>query len=143
MPLTNKRSLQDANARITQALPAAGATATSAALDLGTTTAFRIPGMEFLLAVPKTPGLANGKAITFTVQHSPDNGATAFAPVPGLAPMTVTGAGANGGPASPAGTGPFQFRLPLGLMRFVRVVAVADAASGDVTGVNFTFQPVF
>ena len=142
MALTNARRLKDINALITQALPATGATVTSSSLDLGTTTAFRIPGIELQLAVPATPNLVDGKNVTFTVQHSPDNGTTAFGAVPGVAPLTITGAGRVGSPAV-GDAPPYKMKLPLGLLRYLRVVAVADAGAGNSTAVSFTFGPVF
>lgn len=130
MPLINTPGIRDINLETSVALPAAGATATSPSIDLGTTAAGGAPRVFLGFTVPATPNLVNTKNVTFTVQDSADN--AAFATLAGTSTFTITGPASGGG----LKVTQEQTKLPRVTRRFIRFIATADAASGDVTGVT-------
>jgi hypothetical protein len=134
--LTDIRSLQDLNLKVTRVLPAAGASANSVSLDLATTGAGRAPNVELVIDLPATPSLADAKTVTLTVQDSADN--VTFAPVAAIPAQVATGAGGVGAAALR-----FQTKVPLGLRRYVLLTAAVLAAGGDNTAITASLYFVF
>lgn len=127
--------IPDALSRKSLALPAAGATANTASLDLGSAPG-PVPALQVEILVALLTALVATKKITLTLQHSSDNGAgDAFADVPGTGTMVVTGITGNGAPASL-----FRLYLPCDVKRYVRATATVEAGGGDNTAKTFTLQ---
>jgi hypothetical protein len=135
MPL-NIRSLQDANLIVSIALPAAAASASTPAIDLVSNTAGRVPRLELLLSVPAVPALVDAKTIIHTIEDSADN--SSFAAVADLPTVTSTGAGGLGAAAVAR-----QFKLPIGVRRYLRVTSAVLTAGGDNTAVKTSLGLVF
>ncbi|MEA3186221.1 MAG: hypothetical protein QOD99_51 [Chthoniobacter sp.] len=136
MSLLDLKALRDANLVASIALPAAGAAANTAALNLGTTTPGRVPRVELLVSVPATPSLVDAKTIIHTVQDSADG--VTFAAVADLPTITQLGAGGVGAAAVSR-----QFKLPIGLKQYVRLNSAVLAAGGDNTAISATLALVF
>ena len=134
--MTNTRTLKDLNLQITKALPAAGASNNSNALDTANVNPGRNQDCELLIEVPATPNLANGATITLTVQDSPDN--AAFAAQSELPPIILTGAGGVGAAAVAR-----YFKFPITCGRYLRLNQIASAGGGDSTAVSSTLSIVF
>lgn len=118
-------------------LPAAGATVASPSLDLGNSEIG--PGARHFdveIAVNATPALADTKKVTFTLTDSDDN--IAFAAVPYIAPLVVTGVGVNGAPATK-----LQFGLATSIRRYLQVSAAVDAGAGNSMAVTGSIALVF
>ncbi|MCC5807188.1 MAG: hypothetical protein JJU00_12765 [Opitutales bacterium] len=131
------RKIQDHILRETTALPAAGADNATAAIDLGSVEPF--PANESftaVVAIPATPALVDAKTITVTLEDSADG--ITFAPIASLAPVTVTGADAAGGPAVESG-----LRLPDNVRRFIRAAAAVEADGGNSAAVSYTLNLQF
>jgi hypothetical protein len=131
MSLINTPGIRDINLEASVALPAAGATATSPSIDLGTTTPGSAPRAFLGFYVPAATALANTKNLVFTVQDSADN--SSFAALVGAPVITITGPASGG---SPAYTQDPQAKLPRNTRRYLRFTVTADSASGNVTGVT-------
>jgi hypothetical protein len=130
--LTNVRSLQDLNLVANKALPAAGAAASTTALDLNTITPGRVPRVEMFISVPAVPALVDTKTIIHVVEDSADN--VTFAAVSEIPSSTQTGAGGVGAAAISR-----QFKAPISLRRYVRLTSTVLAAGGDNTAVTASF----
>jgi len=131
------RKLLDSSLSVTTALPAAGATANSASIDLRQTTADTInEQFEVQVLLPATPSLADTKNVTITFQDSADN--SSFAAIPELATLVVTGAGGVGASAATR-----TVRLPSSARRYLRISQAVDSAGGSNTGVSTTLQLLF
>ena len=89
-------ALKDAELTRTLALPAAGATASSASIDLSAIEQAECH-FEVEIKVPALANLAEDKTLTVTLEDSADD--ASFAPIVGLAPLEVTG-GVGGGAVS-------------------------------------------
>ncbi len=133
--------LQDSELLKTKALPAANASAATAAMDLGARTAkaSRLEEMEFEVSVPATPDLVEDKTVILTIETD-DDSAFGSATAVHTAIITVTGAGAAAGGAAASQ----RFRLPTdNLERYIRATAAVLASGGDNTGVSFTLKALF
>jgi hypothetical protein len=128
-------SLKDGQLTRTKALPGAGGSASTNSIDL---LAVRQEESHFEVevAVPVLPNLAADKAVTITLEDSADT--MAFAAIPGLAPLKVTGAVGGGGIAASQ-----RVRLPTVARRFIRATATVEAAGGNNTAVSFSLGLVF
>lgn len=123
--------------RAVTALPAAGANNNSAAIDLRQETAETIgESFEVQVIVPALPALVEDKTVTVTLQDSADN--EAFAPIPELATLVITG-GAGGGAPETIRT----VRLPSSARRYLRINQAVLAAGGNNTAVSSTLQLLF
>ncbi len=122
----SKRRLHDASLQPSIALPAAGASSVTAAIDFGNQVLGpTADSVEIEVVVPATPSLVDTKNLTLTIQDSADG--TTFAAIPGgPAPIVTTGAGGAGGPAVDT-----TVRLPWFTRRYVRLQATVDAAGGS------------
>ncbi len=128
-------SLKDAELIRTLALPAAGASASTASIDLAATTQVE-SHFEVEIAVPAMPNLAEGKTATVMLEDSAND--VNFAPIAGLAPLEVTG-GVGGG----ASAASLRVRLPNSARRHLRATADVEAAGGDNTAVSVTLALIF
>ena len=128
-------SLKDTELTRTVALPAAGASASTDALDLMAVLQTECH-FEVEVSVPALANLAEAKTLTVTLEDSADG--VTFAPVAGLAPLEVTGG--SGGGASAAS---LRVRLPWAARRHLRATADVEAAGGDNTADSLTLGLVF
>ena len=113
----------------TLALPAAGATAYSVAIDTATSSAGRASHVALRVTCPATPSLADTKSITLVVQDSADN--ATFVAVADLPPIVIgPAAGGTGGAAVDR-----RFKVPGGLRQYFRLSATVDAAGGANTAI--------
>lgn len=124
------RILKDIELTKVKALPAAAASASSDAIELG----LGIPeGIQAQLLAPAVPALVDAKTIIYTFEDSADG--AAFAAIPELATLTQLGAGGVGAAAASR-----TVYLPPSVRKYVRVTAAVLAAGGDNTAASFTFQ---
>ncbi len=131
MALLNVPGVRDINLEQSIVGPVAGATVTSPTIDTGTTTPGDAPRAFLAFYAPAVPTLGNGKNLTFAWYDSADG--VTFALLANAAPFLVTGPASGGSlkieqPAT---------NLPRGTRRYLRYTIVADAASGDASGVTF------
>ncbi|HEX3817533.1 MAG TPA: hypothetical protein VHW03_04525 [Chthoniobacterales bacterium] len=134
--MLNIRTLRDANLTVTKALPAQNSTNASSSIDTANANPGRVPNVEGLILLPATPSLANGQTVTLTFKDSADN--SSFAASADVPAQVVTGAGGVGAAALS-----YQFKLPIGLRRYIRVDATTSATTGDNTAVSYTLGLVF
>ena len=128
--------ISDANLTVTTALPAAGATGTSAQIDLGDNTDSFFPeGVSIELTLPATPALAASETITFTVLA--DTGTTASTALSPSLTAVVTGTAGTGAAAQK-----FNWRIPGNIARYLAVKATLSANAGNNTAVSFTTKLV-
>ena len=128
-------SLKDAQLTQSVALAAAGASASTAPLDLSQPPPNE-HSFEVELALPALADLADGKSVTATLEDSADG--VAFAAIPELAEFTVTGSGGNGSNAAT-----HRVRLPSSARRHLRATVATEAAAGDLTAHKLTLALVF
>lgn len=128
-------SLKDAELIRTVALPAAGASASTASIDLAATTQVE-SHFEVEISVPALPNLAEGKTAMVTLEDSAND--ASFAAIAGLAPLEVTG-GAGGG----ANAASLRVRLPNAARRHLRATADVEAAGGDNTALSISLALIF
>lgn len=129
MPVHNRR---DAALTKTKALPAAGATAYTDALDIGVVDA-SFDHVEIEMALPALPSLADTKNITVSLQDSADG--TTFASL-SMPTLVVTGIATGQGSQAASRA----LRLPNYTRRYLRAAIVADATSGDNTAKSLTLS---
>lgn len=133
-------NVQDANMTKTKALPAAGASASSDGIDLGSLTSMgsRTELMEFEVSIPDTPDLVEAKTVIIDIETDDDS---AFGSVTKLIDniITVTGAGAAAGGAAASK----RFKVPTDCERYIRATSTVLAAGGDNTGVDVTLKALF
>lgn len=141
----------DANLQVTVALPAAAATAYTAAIDTrsggldiavaGASQTVDLQGnaalerAELLIEIPATPALVDDKDITVTIQSSGDDASTdAYAAVENLPVFTITGvATSQGGPAFSQ-----RVKLPSNIERYIRVAVAVESGGGSNIAVSLT-----
>jgi hypothetical protein len=136
MSLLDQKGLTDANLSVSKALPAAGATNDSDSIDLGTTSGGRVPRVELQVSLPATPSLADTKHVTLTVYDSADN--SSFAAVADIPAISIVGAGGVGAAAYS-----HNFKLPLGIRKYLRLHQAVEAAGGDNIAISSTLKLVF
>lgn len=133
--MSNERArlLKDALLSVTTALPAAGASADGASIDIGSGV-LSPENIELEFSLPATPSLVDAKTITVAIQDSADN--SSFTTIPTLAVVTVaTGAGGVGAAASKT-----RFRLPSNARRYIRAETTVLAAGGSNIAVSSTLS---
>jgi len=132
--------IRDAALEESKALPAAGASASTDAIDTGARTARGafLSDAEWLLSIPATPDLVEAKTIIIDIQMDT---VSAFSSASTLIDnaITVTGAAEAAGGAAAE----YRFRLPTDVERYLRATATVLADGGDNTGVDFTLKPLF
>lgn len=129
------RNIEDAKYVAEKALPAAGATAYTDALDLVGEN-FVAENIEFILGAEATPSLVDTKIITYSVEQSADN--ATWAAHPDVASVVKTGAGGAGATAFSS-----RFRLPSTTKRYIRGKAVVEAAGGSNVAKKFRLKAKF
>lgn len=115
----------------TVALPAAGATAVTASLDLKSTNPGPLPALQVELELPDLENLVDAKTVSVILEHSADD--VTFVTVPTVGNMVVTGAGGAGAAAKV-----WRFNLPPDVKRYIRGSATVLAAGGDNTASALT-----
>lgn len=124
--MPNNRNHADAELDKSVAMPAAGASANTASIDLGDERILSLEGVEVVVATDDMPiAFADDATITATIQDSADN--TTFAAVTGLSTIVLTGTG-----AALAGMNARR-KLPQGVRRYLRVNFAESASGGDIT----------
>lgn len=129
------RSLKDALLTRTLALPAAGASASTAPIDL-TSASQAESHFEVEVRVEALSNLAAGKSVTVTLEDSANG--SAFAAIAGLAPLEITG-GVGGGAAAAS----LRVRLPAAARRHLRATADVEADGGDNTAASLSLALIF
>lgn len=127
------RRIIDAREIMSAALPAAGASAYTASLDIGTGP--HVERTEFQLDIPATPALVDAKTVIGALQDSADN--VTFADIAALGVITALGAGGVGAAAQTA-----TFRLPPTANRYLRARFTVLAAGGNNTAVTGSLTPL-
>ncbi len=103
-------------------LPAAGASASTAGINIGTGP--HIERNEVRVEVEALPSLADTKKATTTLEDSADG--VTFAAIPQLAPIVQTGAGGAGAAAVLS-----ECRLPSSFRGYLRATTAVEAAGGS------------
>jgi hypothetical protein len=139
--MINVRTLRDLNLSVSKALPAAGAGNDSASIDTNNINPGRLgdpetANPELLIELPATPSLVDAKTITLTLQDSADG--VTFANQTDVPAQVVTGGGGLGG-----GAVAYQFKMPIGLRRYIRLDQAVLAAGGDNTAISGSLSIVF
>ena len=129
------RSLKDALLTRTLALPAAGASASTAPIDLTSASQTESP-FEVEVQVEALPNLAAGKSVTVTLEDSANG--SAFAAIAELAPLEITG-GVGGGAAAAS----LRVRLPSAARRHLRATADVEANGGNNTAASLSLALIF
>ena len=131
-----KQYIRDTNLKVSKALPAAGATAYTDAIDLGDSApGLKMEDWELEVAVEATPSLADAKTVTCTLQDSADG--VNFTAIASLATVVTTGAG-GAGAAAVNRKAPF----PKDVRRYVRLKVDVLAAGGDNTAKSATLSAI-
>ena len=131
------RNIKDANLIKTLALPAAGATAYTASVDLAVTSPGEaVRAFDVQVTVDATTTLVNTKTCTITLQDSADN--SSFADITGTGTMVVTGTSGNVSALTS-----FQVTLPVGVRRYIRASATIPGDGGTCTAFYFTLSLCF
>lgn len=131
--LGSMRQIVDESLRKLVNLPAAGESAVTPSIALGTGP--HTDKVEGRIKLPAIPGLEDGKDLTIIIEHSDDDGVDdAFATVDAIAAQVLTGADAEGAAALEV-----AFRFPSGTKTYVRAKATLEAAGGDITDIELEF----
>ena len=136
MSFETTRNIRDAAKVATLAVPAAAANISGAAIDLETVNGGIMENVQFEIAIPALPNLADAKALTVTVMDSADG--TTFAALDPSQVTTVTGASSTGSAAKTT-----RFRLPPQARRYVGVNLAVAASGGDSTAKSVTLSALF
>jgi hypothetical protein len=131
------RRIEDAELRVTQALPSGAANTVTAPLDLQASAPFPITeSFQVSLATTAATG-ANNKNISIAIQESDESNAN-FANIATLAAVTVTDNNGAGYPAAAA-----TFALPGTVKRYVRAIAQGEANGGNAADGAMTVKLLF
>lgn len=127
-----RKNIQDASLSVSAALPAAGATANTDALDLQGGTG----KVELNVKVDANTTLVAAKSVTVKVQESDDGVSFKDAPWAGI--QTITGKTGNG-------SDEFNQRIaiPTTGKRYIRLTATAAADAGNNTANSFSLIAMF
>src|ERR1700675_3091270 len=126
MSLPNKRTLRDVNLQVTKALPAAAASNSTDVIDTTEANPEFLDSLdiEARFELPATPSLVDAKTVTLTLEHSSDN--SSWGTNTDVVAQVTTGTGGGGGPAID-----YQFKLPKGCKRYIRMGQAVLAAGGS------------
>lgn len=127
------RNIRDKQKDVSVVLAQAGAF--TPPIDLEQVRGGDLENLVAQIDIPAVAGIADTKALTFTLQDSADG--VNFAAVDPLTSSTVTGVSTNGSPAKDV-----RFRFPPITRRYVRIAQTAAATSGAFTG-EFGFRLLF
>jgi len=136
MSFIYNRNLRDAAKKGVLALPAAAANISGAGIDLEQANGGISDDVDFEIAIPALPNLADAKALTVTVQDSADG--TTYAALDPSQVTTVTGASGAGSAAKTV-----RFRLPPQARRYVGLHLAVAASGGDSTAKSVTLSALF
>lgn len=128
-------SLKDAELIRTVALPTAGASASTASIDLAATTQAE-SHFEVEVLLPELGNLVEDKTATVTLEDSADD--ANYAAIAGLAPLVVTGGVGDGADAAS-----LRVRLPRATRRHLCATVAVEAAGGDNTAASVTLALIF
>lgn len=134
MNLENKRSLGDADLKVTANVGAANVSASTTSIDLSQAYCAS-EGYAVELGSPALPNIANGQSLTYTLEDSAESNAN-FSAIAGLGTFAVTGEPNIGAPAKT-----FQYKLPPTAKRYIRASSNGNAASS--TAAQFTLSLKF
>jgi hypothetical protein len=151
-------SLRDANLTVTKAFAAAGANNTSDGIALGDYVGTTISGtyardihLELQVIIPAALALATDKSLTITPMSSQDDAvADAYAAIPTLGAVTVTGIATNvlpitegaGYEIDASGNIVVSWPLPRKLEKYVAVNVAVESAGGTLTASSYTVTVV-
>lgn len=127
------RKIEDANVAAELELPAAAATANTAAVKITKSA----ENFQVVFGHEAVPSLADGKTLTLTLQDSAD-GSSNWAAVSSVATVVSTGAAGAGAEAKAS-----KISLPPTVKAFIRVNAAVEAAGGDNTAKKFYVKAKF
>lgn len=133
-------NLQDTELVKTKALPAAGASASTDAIDLGAQSGKQdfVAPVEFEVSIPATPDLVEAKTIIIDITTDNDSAfGSAKTVIDNI--ITVTGAALAAGGAAASQ----RFKLPSDCERYLRATATVLADGGDNTAISFTLKALF
>jgi hypothetical protein len=130
------RNIRDAAKVGVLAVPAAAANASGAAIDLEQVQGGILENVQFEIAIPALPSLADAKSLTVTVQDSADG--TTFANLDPSQVTTVTGVSTSGSAAKTV-----RFRIPPQARRYIGVNLAVAASGGDSTAKSVTLSALF
>jgi hypothetical protein len=137
--MSSTRNIQDALFIQSKALPAAGATAVTVGIDLGTTTiGAAAESVEYLIELPILPALVDDKTVILSLEDSATLGGSYLA-IAGTGTLTTVGTETPGNAAAVLLRG----KLPTITRQFVRLTTTVLAAGGDNTGVDATLSLKF
>lgn len=136
MSFEYNRNIRDAAKVGTLAVPAAAANISGAAVDLEQVNGGIMENVDFEIAIPALPSLADAKSLTVTVQDSADG--TTFANLDPSQVTTVTGAGGAGSAAKTV-----RFRMPPQARRYIGLNLAVAASGGDSTAKSVTLSALF
>lgn len=127
--------IPDLNMRRTRALPAAGAAASSASVDLSAVEAGPLSAslMEVQIAVPALPALVEDKTVTVTLTDSADD--SSYDTLETVGNMVITGGSGDGADAKT-----WRFYLPPHTRRYLKLTIAVLADGGNNTGVTATMD---
>lgn len=127
--------LADESMKRTVALPAANASALTAAVDLGCDRAGPVAHpLEIHLSLPALPSLADTKKVTVDLFDCDTLNGT-YAVVPTTGNMSVTGVSTSGAPATS-----WRLYLPPNTRRFIKARVAVEASGGDNTARSLTME---
>jgi len=130
------RNIQDAALQLTKALPAAGASNQSDALDLGAVGGIKPECVEVEIQVPAIAAhVTTSSDITLKLQDSADN--SSFADVDAIHQTVIPGVAVTGSVAKNA-----RFRLPSQTRRYVRFNQACGATDNN-TGSSIVYKFLF
>lgn len=125
------RAFKDRNTNVEKAHPAANASASTDAIDLGVNRAgVNLDEIDVRIYSEAVPNLADTKTATLTVEDSADN--SSFSPIAGLSTLVQTGASSAGAAAATR-----TIKLPPSTRRYVRVTSAIVADGGNNTAKKF------
>lgn len=131
------REIRDASLKTVKALPAAAGSNVHDSIDLGAVALFPSNEIvEVLVTVPALPALADGKKATFTLEDSAND--SAFAAIPELSALVLTGSGISGAAATTR-----RVSLPGTCRRYLHLAQAVEADGGNNTGVSATLELLF
>jgi hypothetical protein len=135
--MSNQRRIQDADLKVTAALPNAANTVNTNAIDLQSADPFPVTESFQVRLASTTATGANNKNITIRLQESAEATAN-FANIATLAAVAVTDANGGGYPAATA-----TFALPQGTKRYIRASATGEANGGNAGDGSVTVSLLF
>lgn len=126
--------MKDASLIKTVALPAAAASASTAAIDLGVPNADQIGVVKVTITLPALPALVDDKTVTVSLTDCATSGGS-YTAIPGVGNLVVTGAGGAGAAAKT-----WVLYLPPHTKQFLKGKADVLTGGGDNTAKSLTIE---